>query len=346
LRNFGFHLASTADLVHDRSGSSTEVIAARKSSWQHLGKRTYFCTATKVDGLGPKISRRTRPSRPNLVAGFIARTAGSARLNIGRSPGVGMKRREFITLLSGAAAAWPLAARAQQRAMPIIGFLGSTTPSVGSQWVAAFVRRLRELGWIEGRTVAIEVRWAEGRSERFAEIAAEFVRLKVDVIVTHNTPTVLAAKQATSVIPIVFATAGDPVGSGLVASLTRPGGNVTGLSSQTSDVAGKRLEFLREAVPALRRLAILANVGNPGTVAEIGEVQAAARTLGLEVAMDRTGRTNSGAPPTSSTRFCAGRSRPTSRSSSRPSSTSSSTCSPPRRSASPYPRGCSHAPTR
>jgi putative ABC transport system substrate-binding protein len=143
-----------------------------------------------------------------------------------------MNRREFIALLGGGAAAWPLAARAQQAAkLPTIGFLGSTTPSTMSQWVAAFVQRLRELGWIEGRTVAIEYRWAEGRSDRFAEIAAEFVRLKVDVIVTAGAA-VLAVKQATSITPIVFAVAADPVGGGLVASLARPGGNVTGLSLQ------------------------------------------------------------------------------------------------------------------
>ena len=143
-----------------------------------------------------------------------------------------MKRREFITLLGGAAA-WPLAARAQQPGkLPTIGFLGAATPSTQGQWLAAFVQRMRELGWSEGRNLAIEQRWAEGRSERFAEIAAEFVRLKVDVIVTYSTPPVSAAKQATAVIPIVFAVMGDPVGSGLVASLARPGGNVTGLSNQ------------------------------------------------------------------------------------------------------------------
>ncbi len=195
-----------------------------------------------------------------------------------------MRRREFITLVGGAAA-WPLAARAQQPAkVPTIGFLGAGTPLVWGQWVAAFVQRLRELGWIEGRNVAIEYRWAEGRDERFAEIAAEFVRLKVDVIVTSGTPTVVAAKQATSVIPIVFATAGDPVGTGLVASLARPGGNVTGLSVQITDLAGKRLELLREVVPGLRRLAIMGNVGNPATVLEMAEARAAAQTLGLEVA--------------------------------------------------------------
>ena len=193
-----------------------------------------------------------------------------------------MKRRDFITLLGGAAA-WPLAARAQQPALPTIGYLGTATPATQGQWAAAFVQRLRELGWIDARTVVVEYRWAEGRDERFAEIAAEFVRRKVDVIVTSGTPQVLAAKQATSVIPIVFATAGDPVGNNLVASLARPGGNVTGLSNLISETGGKRLEFLREVVPGLRRLAILANVSNPAVVLDMGDVQAAARTLGLEV---------------------------------------------------------------
>jgi putative ABC transport system substrate-binding protein len=200
-----------------------------------------------------------------------------------------MHRRSFITLLGGAAAVspslWPLAARAQQAGkLPTIGFSGASTPAAQSQWTAAFVQRLRELGWIEGRTIAIEYRWAEGRDERYAEIAAEFVRLKVDVILTHGTPAALAAKQATSVIPIVFAVAGDPIGTGLVANLARPGGNVTGLSSQTADLAGKRVELLREVVPSLRRLAIIANVGNTAVVLEMREVQAAARTLGLDVA--------------------------------------------------------------
>ena len=194
-----------------------------------------------------------------------------------------MKRREFITLLGGAAG-WPLVARAQQPGMlPTIGYLGSATPATQGQWVAAFVQRLRELGWIEGRTIAIEYRWAEGRTERAAEIAAELVQRKVDVIVTSGTAVVVATMQATSVIPIVFAAAGDPVGAGLVASLARPGGNVTGLSNQGPDLAGKRLELLREIVPGLGRLAILANVGNPLVVLDMREVQAMARTLGLEV---------------------------------------------------------------
>jgi putative ABC transport system substrate-binding protein len=194
-----------------------------------------------------------------------------------------VKRREFITLLGSAAAAWPLAARAQQPAkVPIIGFLGPGSPSAWSAWTAAFVQRLRELGWIEGRTVAIEYRWAEGSTERFGEIAAEFVRLKVDVIVTVG-GAVLAAKEVTSVIPIVFAAANDPVGTGLVPSLARPGGNVTGLSSQAADIAGKRLELLREVIPGLRHLAIMSNAGYPAAVLEMGEAESAARTVGLNV---------------------------------------------------------------
>jgi putative ABC transport system substrate-binding protein len=194
-----------------------------------------------------------------------------------------LKRREFITLLGGAAAAWPLAARAQQAGkLPTIGFLG-VNASAWRPWTDVFVERLRELGWIEGRAVAIEYRWAEGRPERVAETAAEFVRLKVDAIVTYGTA-VPIVKQATAVIPIVFALANDPVDGGLVASLARPGGNVTGLSVQSTDLAGKRLELLREVVPRLRRLAIMANVGSPQVVLEMGDVQAAARTLGIEVA--------------------------------------------------------------
>ncbi len=193
-----------------------------------------------------------------------------------------MKRREFITLLGGAAAGWPLAARAQQMKLPTIGFLGASTPSNWTPWTAAFLQRMRELGWTEGRTVAIEYRWAEGRSERFTEIAAEFVRLKVDVIVTVGTA-VAAAKQATSTIPIVFAIAVDPVGSGMVASLAHPSGNATGLSVQSTELAGKRIELLREVLPNLRRLAIIADVSYSGSVLEAAEVQAAARKVGLEI---------------------------------------------------------------
>src|SRR5262245_27796931 len=208
-----------------------------------------------------------------------------------------MNRREFITLLGSAAAVWPLAARSQQPGkLPTIGFLGQSTRSATSEWTTAFVQRLRELGWIDGRNVAIEYRWGEGRDELFAQIAAEFVRLKVDVIVTVTTPATLAAKQATAVMPIVFAAVNDPVGTGLVASLARPGGNVTGLANQISDTAGKRLEFLREVVPDLRRLAIMANVGNPASVLEMGEAQAAASKLGLEAITSEIRRAKDIAP--------------------------------------------------
>ena len=207
-----------------------------------------------------------------------------------------VRRRAFITLLGGAAT-WPLAARAQQPGkLPTIGVLGSTTALAWSQWIAAFVQRLRELGWVEGRTVAIEYRWAEARVERSAEIATEFVRLKVDVIVSAGTANVLAAKRATSVIPIVFALAPDPVGDGLVTSLARPGGNVTGLSAQQTDLAGKRLELLHEVVSGLRRLGILANIGDPAVVSETSEVQAAARPLGLEAAIGEIRRAEDIAP--------------------------------------------------
>ena len=192
-----------------------------------------------------------------------------------------MRRREFIAL-AGGALAWPLTARAQQAPLPTIGFLGASTDANWTQWTAAFVQGLRGLGWIEGRTVKIEYRWADGRSERFAEIAAEFVRLRVDVILTVASA-VPAAMQATATIPIVFALASDPVGAGLVASLARPGGNVTGLSIQSADLVGKRFELLREVFPGLRRLAIIGNVGGASFAAEVAEAQTAARMLGLDV---------------------------------------------------------------
>jgi putative tryptophan/tyrosine transport system substrate-binding protein len=194
-----------------------------------------------------------------------------------------LKRREFVSLLGSAAIAWPLASYAQQMGrLPIIGFLGTGAPGPWHSWTAAFVQRLHDLGWIEGRTVEIEYRWGEGHSERFDEIAAEFVRLKVDVIVTAGSA-VPAVRRATSVIPIVFAVATDPLGGGLVTSLSRPGGNVTGLSDQQSDIASKRLELLRQLVPDMRRLAILANAGYPVSVKEVGEVQTAARKLDIEI---------------------------------------------------------------
>src|ERR1700687_2884106 len=205
-----------------------------------------------------------------------------------------MKRRDFIAGLC-ATAAWPLAAHAQPAKLPTIGFLGTTTPSAWADYVPAFVQRLRELGWVEGRTVAIEYRWAEGRNDRFGEIAAEFARLKVDVIVTSGGAGV-AAKQATSTIPIVLALANDPVGSGLAASLARPGGNVTGLSLLAPDLAGKRLENLRQVLPDVRRLAILGNAGYPAVVTEIAGVQETARKLGLEAMIPEVRRAEDMAP--------------------------------------------------
>jgi putative tryptophan/tyrosine transport system substrate-binding protein len=194
-----------------------------------------------------------------------------------------VRRREFIALLGGAAAAWPLAATAQRAGkLPTIGFFGSASPSTWKPWVAAFVQRLRELGWIDGQTIAIEYRWAEGRSERFDEIMAEFIRLNVNIVVVGGVA-VPAAKRATSVIPIVFTLAQDPVGSGLVASLARPGGNVTGLSTQSGDLFDKRLEILREIVPGLRRLGIIANRDNPAVALEISDAHEKARKLGIDV---------------------------------------------------------------
>jgi putative ABC transport system substrate-binding protein len=194
-----------------------------------------------------------------------------------------MRRREFISVLGSAAAAWPLAARAQsRRKLRTIGFLVSGAPSSHGPWFAALAERLRQLGWIEDRDIKIEYRWAEGRPELYTEFAAEFVRLNVDVIVALGAGPVLAAKQATSVIPIVFPASGDPVGTGLVQSLKRPGGNVTGLSLQQSELGSKRLELLRELIPSLRRLGVLANLSNPVNQLEVGEIEGTAQVVKLE----------------------------------------------------------------
>jgi putative tryptophan/tyrosine transport system substrate-binding protein len=193
-----------------------------------------------------------------------------------------MRRRQFIKFAGGAVAAWPLAARAQQQTrLPVIGFLGPTSLSAWSAYVSAFVKRLGELGWTDGRTATIEYRWADGREARYREIAAEFARSKVSVIVTGGSSGA-AAKQATSVIPIVLAVSNDPVGDGLVASLARPGGNITGLSVLAPELAGKRLENLRQVLPGLRRLSVLGNAGYPAAMLEMSELQATARKLGLE----------------------------------------------------------------
>jgi putative ABC transport system substrate-binding protein len=194
-----------------------------------------------------------------------------------------VKRREFIAGLGGVAMAWPVVARAQQAGkLPIIGFLGAASAAAWRPYVDAFVERLAELGWSNGRTVAFEYRWDEGRPELDTDFAAEFARLNVAVIVTAGFA-VPAIKRVTSTVPIVFALALDPVGDGLVASLARPGGNVTGLSNQSVDLAGKRVELLRDVVPQLRRLAVLVDAGFPHAVLEMREVQATARALGIEV---------------------------------------------------------------
>jgi putative ABC transport system substrate-binding protein len=207
-----------------------------------------------------------------------------------------MRRRDFIALVGAAPASVPVAARAQQSPrLPTVGFLVPGTPESHGKWVAAFVQRLRELGWIEGRTLAIEYRWAEGRNERMAESAAEFVRLKVDVIVT-SAGGANAAKQATSVIPIVFAAFGDPVAAGLIASLARPGRNVTGLTIQPTDLTGKRLDLLREIVPGGRRLSIMGNVANTGFGKEQAELQAAAARFGVETTVLEVRRAEDIAP--------------------------------------------------
>jgi putative tryptophan/tyrosine transport system substrate-binding protein len=194
-----------------------------------------------------------------------------------------MRRRDFIV---GGSAAVVLSAplRAEQSTKRrTIGFLGAASPELAGPWVAAFVKRLGELGWTEGRNVTIEYRWAEARTERYGEIATELANRNVDVIVTWASAPVLAAKRATTTIPIVFAAQMDPVGAGVVASLARPGGNITGMSIQQTDTAGKRIELLREVVPRLARLAVMANSGAPGAIIEMREVATTARTLGLEV---------------------------------------------------------------
>ena len=194
-----------------------------------------------------------------------------------------MKRREFISLV-GAAAAWPLAARAQQVGKtPKIGYLGVSSPSLEPHYVEAFRQKLRELGHVEGKNIAIEYRWAEGQDDRLPNLASELVRLKPDVIVTTGTPGAVAAMQATKTIPIVMASSADPVGSGLVASLARPGGNVTGFTILGPELEGKRLELLKQAVPGLSRLAVLWNPSNPGIVSYFETVKNAGRALQISL---------------------------------------------------------------
>jgi ABC-type uncharacterized transport system substrate-binding protein len=193
-------------------------------------------------------------------------------------------RREFITLLGSAAAGWPLAAPAQQQAkVPHIGFLGNSTAALEADLVGPFRDGLRDLGYEEGRNIVIEYRWAEGKYDRFPALIAELIALKVDVIVTAGTPAALAVKTATTSIPLVMVAVGDPVGTGLVASFARPGGNNTGLTSLAPELEGKRLELLREVVPKLSYIAVLWNPANAYMVTTEKEVQAAAKVLHMKV---------------------------------------------------------------
>src|SRR5947208_4197219 len=194
-----------------------------------------------------------------------------------------MKRRKFISLAGATLWTWTFAVRSQALPMAIVGFLGPTTPSVATTRISAFVDRLRYLGWTQDKNLRIDYRWADGYSERFKPLAQELVSLNVHVIVTWGTETAIAVKQATSVIPIVFTIVADPISSGLVGSLARPGGNATGLSTQQTDGVGKRIELLRESIPSLRHLAIIVNTSNRGSLLEVRAVQQVAAAMGIEV---------------------------------------------------------------
>jgi putative ABC transport system substrate-binding protein len=195
-----------------------------------------------------------------------------------------LRRRDFVTLLGGAAVAWPRAAHAQQPAkIPRIGFMGNSTAALEANLVGPFGERLRELGYEEGRNVAIEYRWAEGHYDRFPALVAELLAAKVDVIVTAGTPASLAVKKATSTVPLVMVAVGDPVGTGLVPSLAQPGGNITGLSSIAPDLEGKRMELLREVVPKLSHVAFFLNPLNPFHTVSMRQAHAAAQTLGIKL---------------------------------------------------------------
>ncbi len=201
-----------------------------------------------------------------------------------------MRRRELILLLGGAAITWPLAGRAQQKAMPVIGLLGSASASAYAPFVAAFHQGLAENGYVEGQNVTIEYRWAEGSYDRLPALAADLVGRKVDLIVASGgNVSAFAAKNATSTIPIVFASGGDPVGEGLVASLARPGGNVTGVTFMIAELTPKRLELLSELVPHARVIALLTNPNSPGTERMIQDVQEAARVKGVQLAILKAG---------------------------------------------------------
>jgi len=200
-----------------------------------------------------------------------------------------MKRREFITLLGGAAATWPLAAGAQQQAMPVVGFLNATSPYGYADRLRGFRQGLKESGFIEGENVVVEYQWAEDQSDRLPALAADLVRRRVAVLAATSTSPALAAKAATTSIPIVFMVAEDPVRLGLVASLARPGNNATGINFYTGELTAKRLELLRELVPAATRVAVLINSANVSTETTLREVESAARGMGLQMRVVRAG---------------------------------------------------------
>jgi putative tryptophan/tyrosine transport system substrate-binding protein len=194
-----------------------------------------------------------------------------------------IRRRQFITLLGGAATVWPLTARAQQPAMPVIGFLNGTSPQGYGLFLSAFLQGLSETGYIENRNVAIEYRWAEGHYDRLPALAADLVRRGVAVIAATSTPANRIAKAATTTIPVIFTTSSDPVALGLVDSLSRPGGNVTGATTLNVEVGSKRLELLREVVPPDTIIVVLANPTNPNFEGQLRDLQAAARTIGQQI---------------------------------------------------------------
>jgi len=271
--------------MHSASRKRRAVMPAIGGKADLSGRGDFGSDGPSGDMAAAKSPAHTAPGV--LACGGLNALSGAWREN--------MRRRQFITLLGGAAAVWPVVSRAQQPSkFATIAYLG-VDESYWRPRSIAFVQRLRELGWIEDRTVKIQYYWTQGRPERAVDLAAEILGQKVDVIVTYG-GAVTTLKQATTVIPIVFAVANDPIGSGLVASLSHPGGNVTGLSLEVTELAGKRLQLLREIVPNLRRLAVLFDVGYSGSELQMHELQTAAHKLDVEVELTRIRRSENIAP--------------------------------------------------
>ena len=207
-----------------------------------------------------------------------------------------MRRREFITLIGGAAA-WPLATHAQQPAIPVVGFLGSSAPADRARFLTAFRQGVREAGYVEGQNVAIEYRWAQDQYDRLPDLAADLVRRQVTVIAAHDSPSAIVAKAATTTIPIVFASGGDPVKLGLVASLNRPGGNVTGVSFISLELGAKLLGLLRELRPGAARIAVLVDPKSPTTEPFVSQLRAAASAIGHQIEVSTSAATAKSRPP-------------------------------------------------